>query len=245
MSKPNKSEREVRTLKTTELRVNTDSDGTRTLSGMIPYNSPSFDLGGFTEIIAPSAFANALEPNADVLCLRDHDVSILLGRTKSKTLTLTNSDEGLRFTCKLPKTTQATDLAESVDRGDLDANSFGFSTIDDKWMADAAGNVVRTLLSVELFEISPCSFPAYPASQVSVRSCPVELRSKLKSDDPSNDLTCQCDCTQCAGGDCGICSDADCDDEYCSCPQSKEDRSQVEQDSNRRLAIRVGFATLL
>jgi len=242
--KPTPSTREVRTLPTSEFRIATADDGSRTLSGMVPYNSPSCDLGGFTELIAPSAFAGALAPGADVLCLRDHDVSILLGRTKSKTLSLTDSPEGLRFTCKLPKTTQADDLAESVDRGDLDANSFGFMTLDDKWLADASGNVVRTLLSVELFEISPCSFPAYPNSQVSVRSCPAGLRSKLakRADaDTAGEDECQCDCAQCVGGDCGICSDPDCQDENCSCAEARSIRNA---DANRRLAIRVSFATL-
>ena len=237
IKQPKAGEREVRTLKTTEFRIATAEDGSRTLSGLIPYNSPSCDLGGFTELIAPSAFAGALAPGADVLCLRDHDVSILLGRTKSKTLTLTDSPEGLRFTCNLPKTTQAADLAESVDRGDLDANSFGFCTLDDKWLADAAGNVVRTLLSVELAEISPCSFPAYPTSQVSVRSCPIELRSKLsKRDDPNADPKCECQCAQCEGGDCDICSNDDCPDEQCSC-QSK--RSVRNEDANRIMRIRL------
>jgi hypothetical protein len=251
MKQPKSGEREIRTLKTTEFRIATAEDGSRTLSGLIPYNSPSCDLGGFTELIAPSAFAGAVAAGADVLCLRDHDVSILLGRTKSKTLSLTDSPEGLRFTCKLPRTTQATDLAASVDRGDLDANSFGFVTLEDKWLADAAGSVVRTLISVELFEISPCSFPAYPSSQVSVRSCPVELRSKLNKRDAS-DESCGCDCTQCAAGDCGICSDGDCDDEYCSCPQSKEQRSKTPEadaaislhnaDENLKLAIELAIA---
>ena len=232
---PKHGERELRTLKTTEFRIATAEDGSRTLSGLIPYNSPSCDLGGFTELIAPSAFASALAPGADVLCLRDHDVSILLGRTKSKTLSLTDSDEGLRFTCNLPKTTQATDLAESVDRGDLDANSFGFCTLEDKWLADAAGNVVRTLLSVELYEVSPCSFPAYVASQVSVRSCPVELRSKLKPVKTDAEK-CSCTCAQCEGGDCGICSNDDCADEYCSCASK---RSVANEDANRVMRLRL------
>jgi HK97 family phage prohead protease len=239
IKQPKAGEREVRTLKTTEFRIATAEDGSRTLSGLIPYNAPSCDLGGFTELIAPGAFSGALEAGADVLCLRDHDVSILLGRTKSKTLSLTDSPEGLRFTCNLPKTTQATDLAESVDRGDLDANSFGFCTVDDKWLADAAGNVVRTLLSVELYEISPCSFPAYPTSQVSVRSCPVELRSKLST--RAADPECECDCPECTDGDCANCSNADCVDEVCTC---SENRSIKRADENRKLAIRVGFATL-
>ena len=247
MSKPSKPEREIRTLHTTEFRIATEDDGTRTLSGLIPYNSPSYDLGGFTEIIAPGSFASALAPGADVLCLRDHDPSILLGRTKSKTLSLTDSPEGLRFTCKLPKTTQAADLAESIDRSDLDGNSFGFQTNDDKWLSDSSGNVVRTLLDVELFEISPCSFPAYGNSQVSIRSCPVEIRSKMSKRDDSGE-TCQCDCPQCQGGDCGICSDPDCDDAACICPQSDEENSLrtkaklTWEDSVRRLRISLEMA---
>jgi HK97 family phage prohead protease len=236
IKQPKSGEREVRTLPTSEFRIATADDGTRTLSGLVPYNSQSLDLGGFTELIAPSAFAGALAPGSDVLMLRDHDVSNLLGRTKSKTLTLTDSPEGLRFTCTLPKTTQANDLVASVERGDLDANSFGFCTIEDKWLADAAGNVVRTLLSVDLYEISAVSFPAYPTSQVSVRSCPVELRSKLVKRDAD---ACECDCAQCVGGDCGICSDADCDDENCSCAEARSIRNA---DANRRLSIRLAFA---
>lgn len=235
IKQPKIGQREVRTLSTTEFRIATADDGTRTLSGLIPYNVRSLDLGGFTEMIAPSAFAGALKPGADVLCLRDHDVLNLLGRTKSKTLTLTDSSEGLRFTCKLPKTSQATDLAESMNRGDLDANSFGFVTLDDKWLADAAGNVVRTLMAVDLYEISPCSFPAYPTSQISVRSCPVELRSKLKKRDAD---ACECDCEQCIGGDCGLCSDGDCDDENCSCAESRSIRNA---DANRVMNIRLAF----
>jgi hypothetical protein len=84
---PHKTERA--TLPNTELRVVTAADGTRTVSGLIPYNAKSVDLGGFTELIAPGAFAAAILPDADVLALRDHNSSALLGRTKSGTLSLT------------------------------------------------------------------------------------------------------------------------------------------------------------
>src|SRR5215469_3192801 len=90
--------KELRYLPARELRVQTSPDGTRTLSGYaIVYNSLSNDLGGFTEIVAPGAVTESLANNPDVLCLRDHDSSILLGRTKSKTLTLTEDSVGLRF----------------------------------------------------------------------------------------------------------------------------------------------------
>jgi HK97 family phage prohead protease len=180
MSKETRSaQSEVRSYRT-EVRVATAADGVRTIEGMIPYNSLSCDLGNFTEKIAPGAFADALKAGADVLCLRDHTESHLLGRTKSKTMTLKDSPEGLHYSVRLPKTSHATDLVESIERGDIDAASFGFVCKTDTWTADGAGKALRTLNKVELFEISPCSFAAYPASSVSTRSCPSELRSRLR-----------------------------------------------------------------
>ncbi len=171
--------KELRNIRT-EMRVAKGDDGTRTVSGLIPYNSLSVELWGFRELIAPGAFADALGANADVLTLRDHDSTLLLGRTKSGTLSLSDSAEGLRYSLKLPNTTAGNDLAESIDRGDLDSTSFGFRTIDDAWAVDDEGSVIRTLKQVELFEVSPCSFAAYPDSSVDVRSIPAEFRSQVE-----------------------------------------------------------------
>jgi HK97 family phage prohead protease len=168
---------------TAELRVATSADGTRTISGLIPYNSESVDICGFRELIAPGALASAFDDSADVLALRDHDPKLLLGRTKSGTLQLTDSAEGLRYTIKLPNTTVGNDLAESISRGDLDATSFGFRCLNDSWAATEDGTVIRTLLQVELIEVSPCSFAAYPDSAVSLRSAPPEIRSRIEQRD--------------------------------------------------------------
>jgi uncharacterized protein len=199
--------------------VQTSPDGSRSISGYaIRFNEPSSDLGGFTEIVAPGAVTESLKNNPDVICLRDHDQSLLMGRTKSKTLTLTEDANGLRFNCKLPATTQAADLAESIDRGDLDGVSFGFATAEDKWTSDGAGNVIRTLLKVDLFEISPCSFPAYPSTSVSVRSCPASLRGLIRSnseDDEDDEDDCSCTCAACEDGNCEDCTDTDCEDPNC------------------------------
>jgi HK97 family phage prohead protease len=191
----------------------------------------SVDLGGFREIIAPGAFAESL--TGDVLLLRDHVPALLMGRTKSGTLTLADTADGLNFNCKLPGTTSASDLAESIERGDLDGVSFGFICRDDKWAAADDGNVIRTVVSAELIEISPCSLAAYPANSVSVRSCPAEYRSMLKRSD--NDQ-CQCACPECAAGNCAECSDPDCGDENCRCAQ----RGNALSDSERnRMAMRL------
>jgi HK97 family phage prohead protease len=207
------AKRELRYLPAKELRVQTSPEG-RTLSGYaLTYNSRSKELEGFTEVIAPGAVTESLANNPDVLCLRGHDPNLLMGRTTSKTLILTDDAVGLRFLCKLPDTSEAASLAASVERGDLDGVSFGFRTIEDKWTSDEAGNVIRTLLKIDLLEVSPTSFAAYPAATVSVRGCPPELRSLLHK--RSLDDGCDCDCEECQDGDCEDCSDPDCDDPNC------------------------------
>jgi HK97 family phage prohead protease len=233
--------RELRYQAAKELRVQNSPDGSRTISGSLLYNQPSQDLGGFTEILSPGVFAGSLD--GDILCLRDHSATLLMGRTKSKTLTLTDDAVGLRFRCTLPNTSQANDLATSIERGDLDGVSFGFRTIEDVWTSDGEGNIIRTLLKVTLFEISPCSFPAYPSSTVSVRSCPPQLRDKLKTTKRSNDNGCDCDCSSCLDDDCGGCEMPDCDDEECEgCPnQDDEDRS-VSQSEWLRMHMRLELA---
>ncbi|MFC6644145.1 HK97 family phage prohead protease [Granulicella cerasi] len=219
---------EIRSV-TAELRVAASEDGTRTLTGFIPYNTESVDLGGFTEVIAPGAFAEALQPTSDVLALRDHDAKLLMGRTKSGTLIFTDATDGLRYQVKLPNTTAANDLAESIERGDLDGTSFGFSTDEDKWI-NADGKVIRTLLKVNLFEVSPCSFPAYPDSGIALRSAPVEIRSLIETHDDDNETDsiadqCQCHCPACSEDNCADCSNADCEDDLCDCDDSSEEDS--------------------
>ena len=52
----------------------------RTIVGTIPYNSPSEDLGGFTEIIRAGAFEGSLASR--ILALWDHNTDKPLGNGK-------------------------------------------------------------------------------------------------------------------------------------------------------------------
>jgi phage head maturation protease len=55
---------ERRNIKATEIRVATGTDGAQVLTGYaVRFNSPSIDLGGFTEICAPGMFTRTLSPN--------------------------------------------------------------------------------------------------------------------------------------------------------------------------------------
>ena len=51
--------------------------------------------------------------------------------------------------------------------------SFGFRCVEDMWSKTQYEDreiYKRTILEVELFEVSPCVFPAYPDSQINCRS---------------------------------------------------------------------------
>jgi uncharacterized protein len=216
-----------------ELRAVKNEDGSRSVSGYAAvFNSPSLDFGGWTEVIAPGAFTKSLLTNPDVMLLRDHDSAILLGRTTSKTLTLSEDPTGLRFACELPNTTQANDLAVLIDRGDISGCSFGFICNIDNWADDGKGNTVRTVLDADLFDVSIVAQPAYPDTSLSLRSAPAEVRSMIEQsinppkpvDAEKRDLTdslCGCNCAQCAS-DCDGCLDTECDEEFCSCAASTE-----------------------
>jgi hypothetical protein len=167
-----------------ELRVDGKKKSRRLVGYAAVFNKASADLGGFTEIVAPGAFTRTLASGADPLALVAHMPALVLGRRSAGTLALAQDQHGLIFDIKMPDTTAARDLVESVGRGDIRGASFAFSTPagGDKWAVGSDGNVVRTLLDVDLAEITICGSPAYADTSVALRSLqlftrPIRLRA--------------------------------------------------------------------
>lgn len=138
------------------------------------FNELSEDLGGFREKIAPGAFADTIQ-DGDVRALWNHDTNFVLGRTKANTLRLSEDDIGLATEYDFPDTSFARDLLTLIRRGDVSQQSFGFMVLPDgeKWRLEEGG-LIRILTKVELFDVSPVTFPAYPQTDVKARA---ELRS--------------------------------------------------------------------
>src|SRR5580698_5694681 len=102
------------------------TEGARKISGTaVVFNQRSENLGGYVEQIDPAAFDDC--DMSDVRCLFNHSDNHVLGRTASKTLSLTCDGNGMNFECDPPDTSYARDLAASMDRGDIDQCSFSFS----------------------------------------------------------------------------------------------------------------------
>ena len=133
------------------------------------FNKWSEDLGFFRERIKRGAFKKTIE-EGDIRALFNHDPNLILGRTKNGTLDLNEDNKGLKYLVKLPDTTYARDLKESIKRGDVSQNSFGFLTIQDDWKRGTGAELdERTLVEVKLLDISPVTFPAYPQTSLNLR----------------------------------------------------------------------------
>jgi HK97 family phage prohead protease len=152
-----------------ELRAG--KDGKPVLVGYAAkFNSRSHDLGGFVEIVAPGAFKTSLANKPDVRALYEHDPAKILGRATAGTLTLAEDGTGLRVEITPPDTTIGRDVLELVKRGDISGMSFGFRTISDTWHEDPDKRMVRTLQEVVLNEVSVVGQPAYPQTEIALRS---------------------------------------------------------------------------
>ncbi|KKN00568.1 hypothetical protein LCGC14_1136550 [marine sediment metagenome] len=156
---------ERRFLTDVELRINSQNGETIITGYAAVFNAWSADLGFFKEKIDKGAFKKTIQEN-DIRALINHDPNLIIGRMKNKTLELWEDDKGLGFNIKLPETSYADDLRESIKRKDITQNSFGFQTIQDEWSKDGKK---RTLKEVKLFDISPVTFPAYKQTSVKMR----------------------------------------------------------------------------
>ena len=133
---------------------------------------------GYREVIRRGAFTKTLADGADVRGLFNHDPNFLLGRTRSGTLRLEQSEHGLRYEIDPPETQTIRDLViEPMRRGDLTGSSFAFRVVKERETHDSDQDTwLREILEAKLVDVSPVTFPAYEGSDAGLRA-QVQLRS--------------------------------------------------------------------
>jgi len=159
-----------------------EKDGKKYISGVIPYNSRSEDLGGFIEVIDRTAFRKTIADGADVFAFWAHNDAEVLGSTRAGTMTLEDREDGLAFSIEVRDTAIGDDHYEAIRRGDVLGTSFGFISERDEVVYNEKP-AIRTLKEVRLLEISPgVPFPAYSGAQsvATYRSIVSEMRSMNK-----------------------------------------------------------------
>ena len=153
------------------------NDGRKVGGYAIVWNSLSVDLGGFREIISPTAVTEDLINNSDIIFNYNHDNNYMLGRSRNGegTLSLRIDDNGLYFECDLPNSPMGDNIKESIKRGDLSQCSFAFS-IDpndetaETWEEKEDG-IYRTINHIDgLYDVSAVNFPAYEETSISERA---------------------------------------------------------------------------
>ena len=137
---------------------------------------------GWVETIERGAFARHLSGGEDVKVLWNHDSNIVLGATGNRTATLMEDETGLWGSVEINENDQeAVNAYARVARGDVDGCSFGFDIgrMEDWW--DEEGVYHTKITEVDpLYEVSPCTFPAYADTSISARN--KESLDKVKED---------------------------------------------------------------
>lgn len=150
----------------------------RVLEGYaVVFNSLSEDLGGFREIIRPSAITQELINNSDIIANMDHRNDYMMARLRKGkgNIDLTLDEHGLKFRYTIPDTVKGDELWSHVERGEIDQCSFAFG-IDysdpaaEKYYVDKDGVTIREILKIaQLYDISAVINPAYEDTEIYTR----------------------------------------------------------------------------
>ena len=111
----------MKELRTFEIKKDKHDDSRAVEGYALVFNKHSKDLGGFTEIIEPTALDGVLE-KSDILCLLNHNEDRgILARSKygEGSLELVIDEIGLKYRFDAPSTTLGDELLEGLKRGDM------------------------------------------------------------------------------------------------------------------------------
>lgn len=162
---------EMRQVRAKATQFETREDGNeKHITGYFSVFNENYEIApGMSESVAPGAFSNTL--SGDIRALVNHDSTLVLGRTTAHTLELREDNHGLWGDITInPNDTDAVNLYNRVQRGDVDQCSFGFEVIKQDTEVRENGDVHWTIREVKLYEVSPCTFPAYETTNISARS---------------------------------------------------------------------------
>lgn len=161
-----------------ELRnIEVRAEGEMTITGYASVYDDQYDLGYFTERVAPGAFDGRLDD--DVRLLINHE-GMPLARTTNGTLELTTDGRGLFYRAQLADTQEGRDLYKLIQRGDITQSSFAFTIDEDEWTADRK---LRTIKRVgRLYDVSPVTYPASPTTTVQARAMAAGLLDEERAE---------------------------------------------------------------
>lgn len=164
---------------TTDFKTRAEEDGSKFVEGyFIRYNSETELWPGVFEEIKPEAVNASLTQN-DVRCLFNHDSAFVLGRTGNNTLELKSDSNGLWGRVSINENDKAAmDVYARIQRGDINACSFGFIPLKERVENKDDGTTKFVVEEVDLIEVSAVTFPAYKDTSIAARKQDLEQCNK-------------------------------------------------------------------
>ena len=161
-----------------QLDNNQEDTDKKIISGyFIVFDTETELYPGVREEVSPDALVGV--DLSDVKALIDHDTAKVLGRTKANTLSLSVDSKGLYGEIIVNESDQeAMNLYSRVQRGDVDQCSFGFEILNEEMIQNSDGTVKFIIKSINLYEVSVVTFPAYQDTAVEARSKQIEDAQK-------------------------------------------------------------------
>ena len=161
-----------------QLDNNQEATDKKIISGyFIVFDTETELYPGVREEVSPDALVGV--DLSDVKALIDHDTAKVLGRTKANTLSLSVDSKGLYGEIIVNESDQeAMNLYSRVQRGDVDQCSFGFEILNEEMIQNSDGTVKFIIKSINLYEVSVVTFPAYQETAVEARSKQIEDAQK-------------------------------------------------------------------
>lgn len=128
-----------------------------------PYVMFSEGENDYYERIDPEAFNGT--DMTDVVFRVDHDGAVF-ARTSNGTIELNTDNHGLHVRADLSRTEKARGIFEDIRAGMYPKMSFAFTVSEDAYERDTRTRVINRI--DKLFDVSPVSFPANPATEIGV-----------------------------------------------------------------------------
>lgn len=194
---------EFRYTNNAQMRADTES---RKVSGYgIVFNSDSHPLSihdsthGTVRVVEQITRESLAEADMeDVISAYNHNFEKVLGRTTSKTMSLSIDDNGVKYTVQAGNQSYATDLLESLQRGDVSGSSFVFTydASEGYELQDREDGVIVAIPKkiTKVYEMGPVTNPQYPETTAENRSGAIEdavkrhLDAKKKQEQSRPDL---------------------------------------------------------
>lgn len=145
----------------------------------IRFNEWSHNLGGFREMIVPSAWDTA--DTSECLAVFNHREDYLLGSANAGTLRFRVHSGGVETEIDKANTTISRDCSEWVSRGEVTGQSFKFIIEEDEWVYDDKEDILRRTITKlgKIYDTSLVTRPAYPTTTIERGIDLAEIRSRL------------------------------------------------------------------